>query len=314
MTETFRPTAKIICDSINEQGHRLTTMEVVMHRFILAEFNTHRVFSRNSSSSRAIPYHKMRNRVVENPAYPIFWGSEQKGMSPGGELEGVMLTNSKNSWLSARDCAVFCADLLHEYGLHKSLINRLIEPFMRHTAIVTATEWDNFFHQRCHPAAMPEIQALANAMQIAYFSSVPKEVGYGNWHLPYIKQGDREWVRRRIKSVTRYEDEITALKQISTARCARVSYLTHDGKRDPNVDMDLFDKLQSLGHWSPFEHVATPINTKVPLQYDGDGPCGNFKGWNQFRKEFRNENQTHFLPNLPELAQIRMKLEAGRKL
>lgn len=310
------PSAKIIADSINEWGQRLVTMECKFHRFILAEMNTHRVFSRNSASSRAIPYVKVRNRVIDDLAYPVKWASEQKGMQGGDEL----INEYKNAfmsttWAVARHDAVNCADTIHELGLHKSLCNRLLEPFMWHTAIITATEWDNFFWQRCDPTAQPEMKAIADQMQIAYFSSVPKELAHGQWHLPYIQTQDWE-IAYEIRPDLTVLGIVELLKQVSTARCARVSYLTHDGKRDLNEDINLFERLKGSGHWSPFEHVATPVagetrqtvNHGIVRSYYG---TGNFIGWKQFRKEFPNENRTKFLPNLPELAQARMRLEAG---
>lgn len=301
----MQPNAKIICDSISEQGHRLVTMEVVMHRFILAEMNTHRAFSRNSASSRAIPYQKIRNRIMESPAYPVHWGSEQKGMASGDELQEAYLVGSKRQWDYAMDDAITHADIIHEFGLHKSLLNRLLEPFMWHTAIISATEWDNFFWQRCDPAAQPEMKRVADAMQIAYFSSTPKLLGHGEWHLPYISQEDWD----KINDLDSNDAPIELAKQTSVARCARVSYLTQDGKRDVQEDLSLYLRLKGSGHWSPFEHVATPVVTSAS-PYD-HGMTGNFVGWRQFRKTFLGENRAKFIPNLPELAQVKMRMEAG---
>lgn len=315
---TSGPSAKIICDSISEQGHRLVTMEVKMHRFILAEMNTHRVFSRNSASSRAIPYHKIRNRVVDDPALPVHWGAEQKGMQSGEALTESDLVVAKMDWDTAMHYAVDIADALHNRGLHKSLVNRLLEPFMWHTAIITATEWANFFNQRCHPDAQPEMKAVADAMQICYFSSTPKELAHGQWHLPYI--GQQDWNDLETLATIKPEggvgklselQKVTLLKKVSVARCARVSYLTHDGIRSIDKDIELCDiKLYGSGHWSPFEHVATPIKLMTHPDFTTID-IGNFVGWKQYRKEFRDENRTKFLPNLPELTQARMRLEAG---
>jgi thymidylate synthase ThyX len=293
-----QPSAKIIADSITEQGHRLTTMEVVMHRFVLAEMNTHRAFSRNSASSRAIPYEKIRNRVLDDHTMPVKWASEQKGMQGGDELDGELLMGAQHVWHDARSHAVNCADVLHELGLHKSLVNRLLEPFMWHTAIITATEWDNFFWQRCHPDAQPEMKVVADSMQFAYYTSRPKVVTHGEWHLPYIEQRDIDI----LYEGRAYHEVIDILRRVSVARCARVSYLTQDGKRDMSKDDELFERLLNSGHWSPFEHVATPIvtNARVPNNPD----TGNFVGWRQFRKEFSGENRTGFIPNLPELAHV----------
>lgn len=294
-----QPSAKIILDSLNDWGQRLVTMEVVMHRFILAEMNTHRVFSRNSASSRAIPYHKIRNRVSEDIAWPVHWGQEQKGMQSGEAVnDEALIRLIKNRWRDNADASIFTADVLHELGLHKSLINRLLEPFMWHTAIITATDWDNFFHQRCDPAAQPEMKAVADAMQLAYYTSTPTPRMHGEWHLPYITGRDYADLETVYDKPS---DVLDNLKRVSVARCARVSYLTHEGLRDINLDIELYNKLKSSGHWSPFEHVATPIK----------GRSGNFNGWKQFRKSFPTENAGRFIPNLPELAHIRMKMEAG---
>lgn len=300
---THGPSAKIICDSISDQGHRLTTMEVRMHRFIIAEMNTHRAFSRNSASSRAIPFPKMLDRVIGEPAFPVHWGREQRGMQSGEVIAD--LTQITYLWTMAKRGACEIAQGLADLGVHKSLVNRLLEPFMWHTAIITATEWDNFFWQRCHPDAQPEMKAVADEMQRAYFTSTPKVLTHGMWHLPYIRQEDIDEVTQLHQETYNYWAVQADLKQISAARCARVSYLTHDGRRDLNEDFKLFHKLRSAnpGHWSPLEHVATPTNS--------DTRDSNFRGWKQFRKEFQNENLTGFIPNLPDLAHITMKMEAG---
>lgn len=305
MQGTMKPSAKIICDSISEQGHRLVTMEVVMHRFILAEMNTHRVFSRNSASSRAIPASKIQDRVFDNPADPVHWGAEIKGMQSGQDLVGDIRGEVENEWQYIRSIALDSARRLTEMGLHKSLVNRLLEPFMWHTAIITATEWDNFFWQRCDPAAQPEMKAVADEMQRAYYTHRPDHMPYGAWHLPYISIEDMDLCKDRVG----YDHgaAVDLLRRVSVARCARVSYLNHDGTRDIDKDLALFDKLKTSGHWSPFEHVATPVNPSTchPNQ------MGNFVGWKQYRKEFQHENRKRFIPNLEDLAHIRFALENG---
>lgn len=277
-----------------------------MHRFILAEMNTHRAFSRNSASSRAIPSAKIRERVMTDTAYPVYWGSEQRGMQAGAELDPEQIEMCKAGWESARDKAVRCADVLaNSYDLHKSLVNRLVEPFMWHTAIISATEWDNFFWQRCHKDAQPEMKAVADEMQRAYYTSEPRRLVHGEWHMPYIDRDaiEQNFKRDEVRDAFKSSDYgIQALKRISVARCARVSYLTQDGKRDIEEDLSLYGRLKTSGHWSPFEHVATPAANHEP---------SNFVGWKQFRKEFRDENRTRFVPNLPDLAHVTMKLEAA---
>lgn len=265
--------AKVILDSINAQGDRLTTMEVTFHRFVLAEFNTHRVFSRNSASSRAIPVKAQLERIKSQGLFPEAFPAERAGMQGGEELTSIDRDMAKGFWIIARDQAV---KLVEEYlddtedrgvRLHKSVVNRILEPFMLHTVVVSSTEWENFFDQRCSPLAQPEIRVVADEMRRALYSSVPTVLERFDWHTPYIQ-----------------DDEMTALSmtdrvKISAARCARVSYLTHDGVRDINKDLDLFDKLVSADppHWSPLEHVARPTASV------GDVAKGNFTGWEQLR-------------------------------
>lgn len=264
MTE---PSAKVVADSYGPHGIRLTTMEVTFHRFVLAEFNTHRMFSRNSASSRAIPVRKQIDRVENDLAFPLLWPKEQKGMQGGEELSADDEAFARSVWMKARDAATTWSWLLSQLGVHKSVVNRLLEPFMWHTAIVSSTEWDNFWRQRCSPLAQPELRAAAEAMKIAYATSQPKFVDFDEWHLPYVQEDERD------------EYPVDVLAKISAARCARVSYLTHDGIRDTDKDLELFERLVTAEppHASPLEHVATP---RIP-----DGLPGNFYGWKQLRHE-----------------------------
>lgn len=271
--------ARVVLDSRSPSGARLTTMEVRYPRFIHSEMMTHRVFSRNAASSRAIPIKKMIAAVREEPAMPVYWGRNQSGMSAREEVGHDVETLARAEWLAALDDALRHAERLssQEIDLHKQLVNRLLEPFAWITVIVTATEWANFFTQRAHPDAQPEIQKIARMMLAAYRASTPATVEPGRWHLPLIQDDER----------TLPEDELC---KISVARCARVSYLTHDGKRDHAKDLDLYEKLLgggANGHWSPFEHVATPFA-------DAAQRSANFIGWEQFRKRFPDENVTTF--------------------
>lgn len=141
--------AEIVADSKNEFGNRITTMVVTFPRIILAEFNTHRMFSRNSASSRAIPFEKMVESVKNNPFIPIAWQADHKGMQGTEYVLDRDAEVSKSAWLVARDRAITQAEHLRERNVTKQLANRLLEPFMYHTCIVTATEWENFFALRC---------------------------------------------------------------------------------------------------------------------------------------------------------------------
>jgi len=273
-----RNLANIIADSVSPAGKRLTTMEIQIPRIVLAEFNTHRLFSRNSASSRAIPIEKMLKLVMEDPYIPERWGKNGKGMQDHGEFSQEEQRAAEVVWLSAREAAVNHVKILLEHGVHKQTTNRLLEPFMWHTVIVTATEWDNFFSQRCHDAAHPAIRRTAEAMRDAMTESVPKQLGYFGWHLPYIQPEDEDLL-------------LQVRKEVCVARCARVSYLSHDGKREVQKDLDLYNKLRANGHLSPFEHVAMPVGPSGMLPWY----ASNLRGWVQYRKHVPNEENFLFV-------------------
>ena len=96
---------KVIADSISESGKRITTFQLKYPRFIHSEVMTHRVFSRNASSSRAIPVKKMIEQVRNNPAMPIHWGANQSGMQAKNELNECFRKEVGRVWLgTAEDC------------------------------------------------------------------------------------------------------------------------------------------------------------------------------------------------------------------
>lgn len=270
---------RILKDSLAPCGKRLTTWELTYPRFVHAELMTHRVFSRNSASSRAIPSEKLMARVKDDPALPQFWGKNQSGMQAAEELVGEARTEAEREWINARNSMLRSVDRLHELGLHKQLANRLIEPWMFITVIVSATEYDNWFHLRNHRAAQPEIAWVARDMWPKWNENKPRELGPAEWHLPLFDD-DLEFPT--------IDHDVPKAKKISTGRCARISYLTHEGKRDVEKDVELHDKLCSgpatgePGHWSPFEHVARALETPDRV--------GNFIGWFQYRKEFSQEH------------------------
>ena len=275
----MEPNAKIIEDSISPRGDRLTTMQVRCHRFVLAEFNTHRAFSRNSASSRAIPVEKQLEMIKDDPAFPLEWRAEQSGMQSGEVLTGKDAHDAKVLWQLGADAAVWAVnDYLNshpdkERRLHKSWINRMLEPYMWHTICVSSTEWDNFFAQRCSPLAQPDIRVPAEMMRDALEASTPRWIDYGSWHLPYVNEDD----------ILEADERGLDIRGISAARCARTSYLTQEGTRDLAADVTLFERLCNPGegppHASPLEHVATPAGP-------GSTPPGNFRNWFQLRHEF----------------------------
>lgn len=261
--------ARVLLDSISETGTRLTTMEVTFPRFVLPEWNTHRVFSRNSSSSRAVPTSKLIERALLEPAMPAEWGRNKAGMSASEELGEEEARQAQALWLEARDAAVAQARKLQDLKVHKQVLNRILEPFLWHTVIVTATEWGNFFELRCSPNAQPEIREAAMLMRDALANSQPTLVRDGGWHLPLMQDDERGL-------------DIDEQKKISAARCARVSYLTHEGKRDVEKDLELCERLQNDRHLSPFEHVATPAGD--------DAFHANFRGWVQMRAAIERQH------------------------
>ena len=293
-------TAKIIADSVSQMGVRLTTMQLRYPRIVHSEFMTHRMFSRNASSSRAIPVERLIQDVMDDPAMPVFWGKNQPGMQAAEELEGRVLHSVKSHWLMARDTAVYHARMMVADGAHKQIVNRLLEPWCHINVVVTATDWSNFFALRRHPDAQPEMRALADAMWEAREASAPKLLVPGQWHLPYVQISDmcNRWdVDPGTIVPAHVWDE--AIK-LSVARCARVSYLTHEGK-PPNVvdDLRLYDRLigSTPLHASPAEHQATPDTCATTLADSKYGIIawqnlhqhGNLHGWRQYRKMLPNE-------------------------
>lgn len=305
--------AKILADSIDKKGHRITSFELQFPRIVLSEFNTHRAVSRNSASSRAIPFKKMLQRVMEEPFIPKAWQKEHKGMqgteyfTPEEALEGKFI----EKYLKARDAAVKAAKTLakgmsttiginpktnkpikKKFGVTKQVINRLLEPFMYHRIVATATDWENFFALRAHKDAEIHIQELAFKMLEAYNESTPKVLEIGEWHVPFDglddtkadKILDKETFGEGFRKQSHYLYALDELRvKISTARCARVSYNNFDGSDDYEADLKLHDRLLLSGHLSPFEHCAQCT--------EEESYSGNFYSWKQYRKTFNNENQ-----------------------
>ncbi len=300
--------SKILADSVSPGGDRLTTFEITFPRMVLPEFNTHRVFSRNSASSRAIPVIKQLRFVLEDPFVPSEFGENQPGMQASRNLSGEKEVAARRQWLSARDAAVDNVISLltsedfgpagdvqgrfqalaqaHEnketspewLNVHKQLTNRLLEPFMWHTVIVTATEWDNYWHLRTHPDAQPEIREIACRMRDQLEAAEPVERSADEWHLPLTDDlGSDVPIEKALR--------------ISVGRCARVSYLTHSGVRDHDADVTLHDRLLESGHLSPFEHQAQPVA--------GGEWSGNFKGWRAYRKSIPGESDFLGLAEAP---------------
>lgn len=281
--------SEIIADSINPHGNRLTTFILEYPRFVHAEFMTHRMFSKNAASSRAIPFEKFVQQIKDNPAMPEFWGKNQSGMQANEELQSLDRGIAKSLWLEARDSAIECAEELNKLGLHKQIVNRILEPWFHIRVICTATEYQNFFAVRAHKDAQPEIRVLAEMMLEAYNNSHPKELNTGEWHIPFGDKMDEFRVKDVAASVNPPPDLLdysieTVKKKVAVARCARVSYHNYEGKDDYFADVKLCNRLFGTipKHLSPAEHVAEAM--------DNNDFIGNFRGFKQYRKHFLDEN------------------------
>lgn len=302
--------AKVIADSISEVGKRPRTLELCYPRFIHSEVMTHRVFSRNASSSRAIPVAKMIEQVRNDPAMPIHWGKNQPGMQAKEELnapvnvwefieedgpvdgyyrEGQVAMSAQEAWRRAAAHAADIAKAMSDAGYHKQVVNRLLEPFQWMHVVLTATEFDNFFELRAHEDAQPEIHELAIQMRAAMEASSPQLLRPGEWHLPYVTEEELSDILWRASSAEAGWD---LARKISAARCCRVSYLKHDGHPSTiEEDLALCDRLAGARpiHASPFEHQATP-DVLVPgsrgqmARWRSPELHGNFVGWIQSRK------------------------------
>jgi thymidylate synthase ThyX len=266
----MKPEVTLILASI-ANGVPIYTFQLRYWRAIHAEFMTHRVFSRNASSSRAIPVDRMLEVVRQAPAGPIHWGANQPGMQADHEHEALIeipnllteafyswafkakeivaqfpLASREQAWAFSAHLAASMSDAFSQAGYHKQVANRITEPFQAINVVVTSTEWENFFDLRCHKDAMPEIRELAEQIQQKLLETKPMTLAPGSWHLPYILPEE---------TVLPLGDKLA----LSAARCASVSYRTVEGSL---MELDrakaLFEKLvgsQPL-HASPMEHQA----------------------------------------------------------
>lgn len=275
---------KVVAHSRVSGSPDLITLEARYNRAIHSELMTHRLFSRNASSSRAIPIEKMIQSVIDDPAMPVAWGSNKPGMQAGEEIDTLVKFRNdavppEAAWLRARDNAVTIARAFAAAGYHKQIGNRLLEPFGHITVVITATEWSNFFDLRCHPDADPTMRALAEAMRDAIEGSAPTEP-FDGWHLPYIQSSDIDALTNILSDPEHGASHLDYLPMISAARAARVSYLTHSGDH-PSVEKDLAlaDRLRESKHASPFEHQA-----QADPEHLRRCEHGNFTGWIQHRQ------------------------------
>lgn len=292
--------AKMIEHSISPAGIALATLQLRYPKFIHGEFMTHRVFSRNASSSRAIPVERLIQDIIADPVVPMFWGANQPGMSADEEctntvkweIQGwfgpALQSTREEAWDRAKVSAITTARAYAAAGYHKQIVNRLLEPFSHINVVVTASDWRNFFALRCHSKAQPEMRILAEMIRVALITSQPKPLEPGEWHLPYV-------LPEECAATGADPDQLIKL---SVARCARVSYLTQEGK-PPNATQDLALYERLVGgdpdadeplHASPAEHQATPDErVEAPSEWLQASQHGNLRGWRQYRKMLPNE-------------------------
>jgi len=291
-------TAEVLKDSINPEGKRIVSFLCEYPLMIHAEIMTHRRFSRNAASSRAIPVAKMLQRVRENPVVPIFWGANQKGMQSFELLPPDAASRCEEIWLNMSEICVRGCEEMNTIGLHKQWANRPLFAWNTIKVIITATEWGNFFKQRCHEAAMPEFQQLAYLMLHHYRHSAPELLGWGDWHLPFSEG-------HYIQDFEAMHDKVRLA--VCTARCARTSYDSHDGNFTVEKDEAVHKSLYTNHHWSPFEHCAQAWGESypapglgadhLPLDYANFG-----RGWLPYRKQFADEEVPN--PTYDEMGKI----------
>lgn len=274
--------AKVLADSI-ALGVRLTTLEVTFPRFILAEFNTHRMLSRNSASSRAIPVERRIEQVLANPFVPEAFGLNKSGMQASADIGGWRATLARWIWTACARVACIFAWMMSKLGVHKQHANRLLEPWCWHTVVVTATEWANFYALRDHKAAQPEMQITARRMKEAMAKSTPRPLSAGQWHLPYVDENDFFIDKADDLDTERGNDMI----KVSVVKCAAVSFERQSAERTRLQVRDRHDTMVRMAHWSPFEHQARVSPGDPELSRDF---IGNFRfPWVQYRKTFSGE-------------------------
>jgi len=264
--------AKIIADSTNPDGERLLTYELEYPRFIHSEFMTHRDFSRNASSSRAIPINRMIALIWKDMAKPIHWGKKQSGMQAREEVTGIRRALGKFIWSATGTMVLAAGWLMEKIGIHKQVANRMMEPWSHIKVVMTTAKMRNWENLRLHTDAQPEIHELAIRMRKAMYASVTTRIEWGAWHLPYVTNYE----------LTTYHLGIQ--KQISASCAAQVSYRRLDSSVDKAKK--IYDMLINADviHASPFEHPAKAVK---------GGGTGNFSGtgWRQLRADSEEERR-----------------------
>ena len=261
--------ARIIADSINARGTRITTFELEYPRIIHSELMTHRVFSRNAASSRAIPVNTMLDLIEANPAMPSHWGKNQPGMQAQQELGELEKEAVKQTWLNACKSAVSYARVMNDVKAHKQVVNRITEPYQHMKVVLTGTDFANWFWLRDHADADPTIAELAGTMLVSYRQSKPELLRGDQWHLPYVQCSyDKEDGLQRYWVDDLAEITLEQALMISSSSAAQVSYRKTDGSLEKA--QLVYDRLvhSTPVHASPFEHCAMCFDEAVDFYGD----------------------------------------------
>ena len=285
-------TSRVICDSISDSGVRLTTLQLRYPRMVHADFMTHRVFSRNGRSSRAVPF---KTLVKETPYVPHFM-MNQPGMVASEEMSDEDRAEAERIWLYAAEQCQRSAGYLAELGVHKQWINRMLEWFGYIDVLVTSTDWANFLELRLDGGAQPEIIELAEAIKASMDVSTPDRLAMGDWHMPYIEDEDLGKVSVYLQETNSTLGVLECLKRVSVARCARLTIKPFDGDGSIEKELKRYELLMISRpvHASPAEHIATPDviyrrnKTGGDIEWMHQKEHGNYYGWRQFRKMIDN--------------------------
>lgn len=300
----------------------LFTVRLRYPRPLHGEVMTHRKFGRNARSSRAVPVKTMLKEVRTTPYVPWHWGLNQSGMQADQECDELVdmglawyssesqKVSNEEAWVKAADFAAYTAEAFMEAGYHKQNPNRLLEPFSWIDTLITSSDWDNFLWLREHGAAEPHLQDLAALVHAALEKAVVQDLGYGEWHIPYITKSD--WIAADTEAKPEGMTTDDFLLRVSSARCARISYTPFNGNPSYERELERYDMLVTSDrvHASPTEHQASPdelILVEVS-QIDEDGEDveylgtrqewrkpdlhGNLTGYIQYRKLIPNECYT----------------------
>ena len=233
--------ATVLAATINKRGKRIVTWELIYPRYIHSELMTHRCFSRNAASSRAVPIERMVKEVIEAPVFFEEVGLDKPGMTSDGEVRPGVRDGFRMGWKElGRNVAMMVERWSKEYGIHKQVLNRALEPWVRIRTIVTTTETRNFFSLRLDPSAQPEMQVLAQCMKESLEKAEREGIPTRKYHIPYKE--------------CFHEDVTECLLVRSVAACARVSGLRQDGQPTTlEDDLKLFVRLYNNGHLSPLK-------------------------------------------------------------